>query len=101
MPLDRRAGIAHGYPSLAQNDPGAPVGYVFSGRLNRSCDWLQATCWPAQRDFGAYPHVCRDVAWCGHWRTCQRAWRREHVIKRAQAAVHFDRLRALWCLIAR
>ncbi len=101
MPLDRRSGIAHGYLGLAPGRPDAPVGRRLSDRLYRSCTSVEALCGPSWRDFEACQQECRDAAWCQRWRSCLRRRLRDRVIERARNAVHLNRLRALWRMIAR
>ncbi len=65
---------------------GAPVGRVFSGRLNRSCESVEATPGPKESAYLAYPAECELVKRCVASRICWRAVRRELVILDAQIA---------------
>jgi hypothetical protein len=94
MPLDGRSGIARGYVELSGEASRTPVGRVFSGRLRRSCEAVEATSRSSGEAWGAYPAVCSSPVDCGRWWRCELEARRALAIFRARSAVRLFRLGA-------
>jgi len=79
--------VARVYTDMAPDAPSMAVGRAFSGRLQRSCESVEATSRAPWSDFEAYPAECLGPKACDRWLECARWMRRAEVIYRARMAV--------------
>ncbi len=80
------------YVDMPGMSSGEPTGHVTSGRLNRSCECVEALSWASWSDFEAYPAECESPEVCTRWLACTRLARRQAIISSAQLRVHWMRL---------